>query len=160
MTKYAAKSIVTMMCEVAEFIYTAAWMAVKGFCDCVKAVLQYVWLYKGSKQGPFFFVLDCNGIARWTRIIIEREGHALSMFRISKMKGGNEMFGKVLERVFKVFNILINIAFGFVGIIYSFAKLFENYSNEHDLFGIIIFVLGFVLVNLADGFIRNLIKKF
>lgn len=70
------------------------------------------------------------------------------------------MFGKVLERVFKVLNILINIVFAFFGGVYGFAKLIDNYSNERDLFGIIIFILSFIIVNLADGFIRNLIKKF
>lgn len=70
------------------------------------------------------------------------------------------MFGKVLERIFKTLNILINMAFAFFGGVYGFAKLMDGYSSERDLFGIIIFVLGFVIVNMADGFIRNLIKKF
>ena len=70
------------------------------------------------------------------------------------------MFSKVLERIFKTLNILINMAFAFFGGVYGFAKLMDGYSNEHDLYGIIIFVLGFIIINMADSFIRGNIKKF
>lgn len=42
MTKYAVKSIVTMACEIAMFIYTGAMLVVKGICGNVKSLLQYI----------------------------------------------------------------------------------------------------------------------
>ena len=42
MTKYAVKSIVTMACEVATFIYTTALLIVKGLCGNIKSLLQYI----------------------------------------------------------------------------------------------------------------------
>lgn len=42
MTKYAIKNVVTMVCEIAVFFYTSAMLVVKGLCNNVKSLLQYI----------------------------------------------------------------------------------------------------------------------
>lgn len=66
----------------------------------------------------------------------------------------------ILIRFFKVINILVNIIMGFLGGFYAVVKLFDGYNYEKDLFTIIIYLIGFFVINFADGFIRTKIEKF
>lgn len=42
MTKVAFKNVVTMFCEFAILLYTGAVLIVKGICNNIKALLEYV----------------------------------------------------------------------------------------------------------------------
>ena len=42
MTKFAFKNVVTMICEFAIFLYTGAMLVVKGLCNNVKSLLEYI----------------------------------------------------------------------------------------------------------------------
>lgn len=76
-------------------------------------------------------------------------------------KEDNKMAKKVMERIVKVINIIINVVMG-TGAIMNFMNYaaIDAYVRTDDLSRLPIVLWMFVIVNAADYFIRKAIREF
>ena len=107
-----------------------------------------------SRQGPLFFFPIIYRIRNMGKDYY-REEH------VNKIIGGFIMKAKkIIERVFKVMNILVNMVIGFIAIVSVI-----NYGTSGYLYSDTIqripWIIGmFVVANGADYFIRKIIREF
>lgn len=70
------------------------------------------------------------------------------------------MAKKIIERIFKTLNIVINILFGMLAVGNAIGYGTDGYMYSDSWIRIIWIIAMLIVVNVADGFIRKVIKEF
>ena len=70
------------------------------------------------------------------------------------------MIKKIIERIFKVVNIMVNILIGFIAIGQLCNYGIDGYMFTDSIYRLVWIVVMFIIINICDILIRRRIREF